>query len=130
MSLLEGFFLSYNIPIIEISKGFDCKCQKHHQTFVYFCKRHPYATRILYEKCKCVDRPPGAKCPFCCFVICILNIRAFKICLEELPDFMSYRVVPIENYLAQIKLDPFVWFGEFVRMSLDDPLHIVPIQTD
>ena len=45
---------------------------------------------------------------FCCFIVCSFNVRVFKICLEELPDFMSYRVAPIESYLAQIKLDPFI----------------------
>ena len=121
---------SYNIPIVEIKKTFDCSCKKPHKTFAYSCARHPYGHSLPCERCQCINRA-YAKCPFCCFVICCLNIQAYKVCLEEMPDFMSYRVVPIEKHLETLQTDLFIWFDvDFVRITLDNPMHIVPAETD
>lgn len=63
-------------------------------------------------------------------MIC-LNNRAFKICMTVLPNFMSHRVIKFNKHLAKIKMEPFIWFdGDFVRLNLDKPSHIIPALTD
>lgn len=48
-----------------------------------------------------------------------------------MPEFLSYRVVPIKPYPDKINGDPFFWFnGECVMLDLDNPFYLVPAQTD
>lgn len=105
-------FLAHNMPFVEIKKDFECTCKKPHETFIYFCKCHPYGDRPPYKRCECVNSAPSSRCPFCYFLKCCLNERTYKVYLEKLPDFMTYRVTQIDKLLKKIPFNPSIWFDE------------------
>ena len=60
-----------------------------------------------------------------------LNTRAFKVCLANIPDFMSYRVICLAKYIFKIKMEPFIWLdGNLVCVNLDKPEHAIPTLPD
>ena len=130
----KEYFLAYEVPVLEMKKTFDCNCIRPHRTFVYCGKQHPYARdsiNLIGKECNCKFKDPCARCWFCCLVVRLLNRRVEKICLEEMPNFTSYRVTSIETYLESIHCDSFFWFnGECVLLDLDNPLYTIPARTD
>ena len=135
VSMLYRVFLAGGVETKEIKNTFDNKCEGPHQTFIYFCRRHPFGHRMLDVgsiQCSCKSLDPNAICFFCRNVAHSLNVKCFKICLYYLPDFMRNRVISIKDYFEKkISCEPFVYFDQIsVKVSLDKHFEMVPARTD
>lgn len=83
------------------------------------------------RKCQCKNRDPNATCYFCCAVANCLNLNCYKVCLNNLPEHMEHRVVPIRNYLDKLNCNPLFYFGNgCVKLILDNPSYTIPTRTD
>lgn len=72
VSMLYRVFLAGGVETKEIKNTFDNKCEGPHQTFIYFCRQHPFGHRMLDVgsiQCSCKSLDPNAICFFlskCC----------------------------------------------------------------
>ena len=91
-----------------------CKCRREHFFYVLFCGEHTYGSKFFgrgnfeFEaKCKCKNAAPQKVCNFCFSVRYILNFKCHKVCMNRLPDVLTDKVVPLDDYLKKIDCDPF-----------------------
>ena len=88
-----------------------CKCREKHTEFVLFCERHPFGEGLIRDgKCSCSSRSSRAACTHCGYVCYILNLRTFKMCMENVPQNVKDKMLPINEYLKNIKCGPFFVF--------------------
>ena len=92
-------FLAHNMLFVEIKRDFECTCKK--RNFYLFLQMSSIGDRSPYKRCECVNSAPSSRCPFCYFLRCCLNERTYKVYLEKLPDFMTYRVTQIDKLLKK-----------------------------
>ena len=80
---------------------FHCKCKEKHFYYVLFCKNNPFgagfvAPQQTKRKCNCKSGFSHEVCRFCFSIRYLLNVKRFKICEEDLPDYFIGRVVSSE----------------------------------
>ena len=90
-----------------------CMCQREQFLYVLFCEEHIYGSQFVSrgfefeEKCNCTDAGPQEVCNFCFSVRYILNFKCHKLCINNLPEILVDKVVPLDKYLKKIDCDPF-----------------------
>ena len=90
---------------------FYCKCRWKHTEFVLLCERHPFGEGLICDgKCSCWSRSSRAACTHCGYVCYMLNLRTFKMCMENVPQNVKDKMLPINEYLKNIKCGPFFVF--------------------
>ena len=106
-----------------------------------FCEEHRFGSKFvpwrkfeLEDKCKCKNAAPQEVCNFCISIRYILNSKCHKVCLDELPDTLIDKVVPLDDYLKKISCDPFFYLSKntgLIEVSLDNPKDPkIPARTD
>ena len=58
----------------------------------------------MEEKCACKGGLSHEVCGFCFYVRYLLNFKCYRICVEEVPDYFTERVVPLDSYLKKDEL--------------------------
>ena len=78
--------------------------------YVLFCKNHPFGTKFVArdytfhidEECACKNGLSHEVCGSCFSVRYLLNLKCYKICVEELPDYFVDKVVPMDTSLKNM----------------------------
>ena len=130
----KDYFIASKEPIVEHWVHFKCKCRRSQKIFVHFCKYHLFGNNFWHiredsveeieDKCFCKKCDANPLCNFCLSACYCLNFRSHKICLNDLPDWMAPRVVPLETFLKKINCEPFFYWNEKdsrVESSLGNP---------
>ena len=77
--------------------------QMSSKTFFYVIKI--WRNFELDDKCKCKNAAPQEVCNFRFSIRYILNFKCHKVCVDELPDILIDKVVPLDDYLKKISCD-------------------------
>ena len=91
---------------------FHCKCRKKNTLNLFcFVKKHPFGEGLIRDgKCSCSSRSSRAACTGCGYVCSMLNLRTCKICMENVPQNIKDKMLPMNQYLKNIKCGPFFVF--------------------
>ena len=85
-------------------------CQREHFLYVLFCEEHKYRSKFVSrgfefeEKCNCKYAGPQEVCNFCLSVRYILNFKCHKLCINNLPEILVNKVVPLDEYLKKFSV--------------------------
>lgn len=71
---------------------------------------------------KCSKSLHGNICNFCGHVCYVLNFRAYKICMREIPQSIKSKFVPIDEYFKNAKCEPFFVYDRKSKKVLLDNL--------
>ena len=130
----EQFLLAHfpllAVPTISLRlsflRHFHCHCNVEHKTFVITCQGHPTLYLLLddmVQKCYCKSAGLYKLCSSCVAKRYVLNFRAIKFCMREIPSYLKNVAVDF-NYFLKVKssCEPFFIFkGNTVVSSLDNP---------
>ena len=129
----KGEFLSAGNEYIHHLIHFKRKCQSKHFLYVLFYKKHPFGTKFvargdyLYDmeqECSCRYGLSHEVCGICFCVRYLLNLKCYKICVEEVPDYFVERDFPSDSYLKKMNCEPFFFLSNKTRLievSLNNP---------
>ena len=91
---------------------FHCKCREK-STLNLFCfvKKYPFGEGLIRDgKCSCSSRSSRAACTCYGYVCSMLNLRTCKVCMENVPQNIKDKMLPMNQYLKNIKCGPFFVF--------------------
>ena len=75
-------------------------------------------------KCQCFKLGSFEVCENCINIRYILNYVADNICVKQVPKAVKEKMVKIEDYIKNIKNEPFFYFWKLstkIHLSLDNP---------
>ena len=103
---LEDSEISYTV-----SNTYHCQCQPNRQCdfSVVPCQEDTLFKRVLVRAILLMLQT-FEYCENCCRRRYILNFVADKICVEKVPETIERKMVKIEDYLKNIKNEPFFLF--------------------
>ena len=112
--------------VINRINHFHCHCNVPHEILVWVCSSHPTVCTIssnspmqcFYKNCSHYEL-----CSLCVERRYIINFKAKKICLGEIPDYTKNDVIKFDYFLKEkMKSEAFYFFcNNIVICSLDNP---------